>query len=129
MVGIQGTLGIIVDAGLRTGDSRHRGVILLFFHRLDSAARSGVNAIQYGPVACDLMDRLQLLGNQSELADVLPREAEAMLLVELQGESLAELTSRLNRVKDALSRGTEGAFADDHYEREERNRYLALSVV
>lgn len=132
MVGTQGTLGIIVDAKLRTEQiPRHRGVILLFFHRLDSAARSGVNAIQYGPVACDLMDRrlLQIARETSpELADVLPREAEAMLLVELQGESLAELTSRLNRVKDALSRGTEGAFAGlITTEREERNRYWALS--
>ena len=78
------------------------------------------------------MDRrlLQIARNQSELADVLPREAEAMLLVELQGESLAELTSRLNRVKDALSRGTEGAFAGlITTEREERNRYGLCLVV
>jgi len=132
MAGTQGTLGIIVDAKLKTESiPSHRGVILLFFHRLDSAARSGVKAVRYGPVACDLMDRrlLQIARETSpELATALPREAEAMLLIELQGESLSELNDRLKVVHDALSGTTEGAFAGViTTEKDERNRYWSLS--
>jgi FAD/FMN-containing dehydrogenase len=55
MVGTQGTLGILVDATVRTEViPEHRGVVLLFFHRLDSAARCGVAALRHGLVACDL---------------------------------------------------------------------------
>ncbi len=132
MVGTQGTLGIVVDAKLRTESiPAHRGVVLLFFHRLDSAARSGVKALRHGPVACDLMDRrlLQIARETSpEFASVLPREAEAMLLLELQGESLSDLTDRLRNVRESLSGGTEGAFAGiTTTEQEERNRYWSLS--
>lgn len=132
MVGTQGTLGIVVDATLRTESiPTHRGVILLFFHRLDFAARSGVAAVRYGPVACDLMDRrlLQIARETSpEIAQILPREAEAMLLIELQGESLTDLSDRLKVVRDALSGGTEGAFdAVITTDKEERDRYWALS--
>ncbi len=66
------------------------------------------------PVACDLMDRrlLQIARDtESRFSAVLPREAEAMLLIELQGESLEELRDRLEIARDELSRGTEGAFA------------------
>ena len=132
MVGTQGTLGIVVDAKLRTElIPTHRGVVLLFFHRLDSAARSGVKALRHGPVACDLMDRrlLQIARETSqEFASVLPREAEAMLLLELQGEALSDLTDRLRRVQESLSGGTEGAFAGIvTTNQEERNRYWSLS--
>jgi len=132
MVGTQGTLGIVVDAKLKTERiPTHRGVILLFFHRLDSAARSGVKALRYGPVACDLIDRrlLQIARETSpELATTLPREAEAMLLIELQGESLSELSDRLKVVRDALSGSTEGAFDGViTTEKEERNRLWSLS--
>lgn len=132
MVGTQGTLGIVVDATLRTElIPAHRGVVLLFFHRLDSAARCGVAAVAHGPVACDLMDRrlLQIARDTSpEFAKVLPREAEAMLLIELQGESLMELKDRLDVVRDSLSSGTDGAFSGlVTAEKEDRDRYWALS--
>ncbi len=49
MVGSQGTLGIIVDATVRTESiPAHRGVILLFFHRLDSAARCRRASLNHG---------------------------------------------------------------------------------
>ncbi len=69
MVGTQGTLGIVIDATVRTEMiPAHRGVVLLFFHRLDSAARCGVAALRHGLVACDLMDRrlLQIARDTSD---------------------------------------------------------------
>ncbi len=132
MVGTQGTLGIVVDATVRTeAIPANRGVVLLFFHRLDSAARCGVAALRHGLVACDLMDRrlLQIARDTSvEFDDVLPREAEAMLLLEIQGESLGDLYDRLSIIREDLSGGHDGAFATiDTVRREERDMYWALS--
>ncbi|NND97601.1 MAG: anaerobic glycerol-3-phosphate dehydrogenase subunit C [Pirellulaceae bacterium] len=115
MVGTQGTLGIIVDATVRTESiPAHRGVVLFFFHRVSSAARCAVASLNHGLVACDLMDRrlLQIAREtESTFAEVLPREAEAMLLLEMQGESLEDLTDRIDVVRNELSLGTDGAFA------------------
>jgi FAD/FMN-containing dehydrogenase/Fe-S oxidoreductase len=119
MVGTQGTLGIVVDATLRTEPiPAHRGVVLAFFRRLDSAARTAAQSRHQGVVACDLMDRrlLQIAREtESDLAKVLPREAEAMLLLELQGESATDLENRLRTVSQQVSvvqaGGSSGAFA------------------
>ena len=57
-VGSEGTLGIITQATLLTEPiPRHRGVALLFFHRLESAAIAAVEISKMGVVACDMMDR------------------------------------------------------------------------
>ena len=132
LVGTQGTLGIMVDATVRTElIPAHRGVVLLFFHRLDAAARGAVKAIVHGVVACDLMDRrlLQIARDtDSRFAKVLPREAEAMLLVEIQGESLGDLYDRLSVIREDLTAGSAGAFGSvDTVKPEERDMYWALS--
>lgn len=132
MVGTQGTLALIVDATVRTeAIPAHRGVILFFFHRLDSALRIGVRSLAHGPVACDVMDRrlLQIARQTDErFANLLPREAEGMLLVEIQGESLLELNDRLDAIQNDLSRGSDGAFsAVQTTDQDERNLYWALS--
>ena len=132
LVGTQGTLAMMVDVTLRTeAIPAYRGVTLLFFHRLDSAARGGVEALRHGLVACDLMDRrlLQIARDTDpRFARVLPTEAEAMLLVEIQGESLEELNDRLSVVRHQLSQGPDGAFAAIHTtDTKERDLYWALS--
>ena len=132
MVGTQGTLGVIVDATVKTeAIPAHRGVVLLFFHRLDSAARCGVAAMRHGVVACDLMDRrlLQIARDTDPALDaILPREAEAMLLVEIQGESLGDLYDRLSVIREDLSVGPESAFKTvDTVRKSDRDIYWALS--
>ncbi|TWU39238.1 FAD-binding oxidoreductase [Novipirellula artificiosorum] len=132
MVGTQGTLGIIIDATLHTElVPTHRGVALLFFRRLDSAARCAVKAIQHGLVACDLMDRRLLqIARETEpkFSELLPREAEAMLLVEIQGESLGDLYDRLAIIRQELAQGTDGAFASvDAVRQSERDFFWSLS--
>ncbi|QDT11599.1 anaerobic glycerol-3-phosphate dehydrogenase subunit C [Planctomycetes bacterium K23_9] len=132
MVGTQGTLGIVLSATLRTESiPTHRGVVLAFFRRLDSAARTSVELNRHGLVACDLMDRrlLQIAREtESELADVLPREAEAMLLLELQGESVDELNDRLKVVKDHVTDGPMGAFASvTTVDQNQRDLYWSIS--
>ncbi|TWT84805.1 Anaerobic glycerol-3-phosphate dehydrogenase subunit C [Planctomycetes bacterium CA13] len=132
MVGTQGTLGIVIDATLQTeAIPTHRGVALLFFHRLDSAARCAVRATKHGLVACDLMDRrlLQIARETDDrFAEILPREAEAMLLIEIQGESLGELYDRLAIIQQDLRQGVDCAFASiDTVHQSERDLFWALS--
>ncbi|MEM9644662.1 MAG: anaerobic glycerol-3-phosphate dehydrogenase subunit C [Planctomycetota bacterium] len=129
--GTQGTLAIMTDATVRTESiPRHRGVALLFFHRLDSAARCAIASLEHGLVACDLMDRrlLQIAREtESEFGELLPSEAEAMLLIEVQGEVLDELSDRLSYVCRALSKGHDGAFAcQATTEQEQRDRFWSL---
>ncbi len=132
MVGTQGTLGIIVDATVRTeAIATHRGVVLSFYHRLDMAARSAVAALNHGLVACDLMDRrlLQIARDTDpRFAELLPREAEAMVLVEIQGESLGDLYDRLAIIRESMSSGHDAAFASlDTVRQSERDLYWQLS--
>lgn len=129
--GTQGTLGVLVDATLRTeAIPNHRGVVLLFFHRLDSATRSAVTALQYGLIACDVMDRRLLqIAREShrQFADVVPREAEAAMLIEIQGDSLGDLSDRLAIIRQTLSSGPDAAFnATETAQDEKRDLYWTL---
>ena len=132
LVGTQGTLAIIVDAVVRTeAVASHRGVVLLFYHRLEMAARSAVSALDHGLVACDLMDRRLLRiarDTDSRFEQILPPNAEAMVLLEIQGESLSDLRDRINVIRQDLCSGHDAAFTSiETTDREERNLYWALS--
>ncbi|MCM2374322.1 anaerobic glycerol-3-phosphate dehydrogenase subunit C [Aporhodopirellula aestuarii] len=113
--GTQGTLAVMVDATFRTElIPAHRGVVLLFFRRLDSAMRAAVTALDHGPIACDVMDRrlLQIAREgEKRFADLVPREAEAGMLVEIQGESLGDLYHRLGILRQTLATGPDAAFS------------------
>jgi FAD/FMN-containing dehydrogenase/Fe-S oxidoreductase len=110
LVGSEGTLGIITQATLLTEPKpRHRGVALMFFHRLETAAKAAVEISKMGVVACDMLDR-RLLSfareTRGEFTRLIPSEAEAMLLVEFQDvddsalrQKLAHLQTRIHRRK------------------------------
>ncbi|EKK04106.1 D-lactate dehydrogenase (cytochrome) [Rhodopirellula baltica SH28] len=129
--GSQGTLGLMVDATVRTeAIPAHRGVVLFFFHRLDSATRAAVSALEHGPIACDVMDRrlLQIAREgEKRFADLVPREAEAAMLVEIQGESLGDLYDRLAILRQSISSGHDAAFQSEDTIRDEiRDLYWTL---
>lgn len=132
VVGAQGTLGMMTEATVTTEPiAAHRGVILLFFARLDSAARGAVDAVGHGVVACDLMDRRLLeIARETEpvFAKWLPRDAEAMLLLELQGESLSHLQDRMTAIEEQLSQPRGLAFHTIRtVDRHQRDLFWALS--
>ena len=87
--GSEGTLGLITRATVATVPRpTAQGQALFFFDRLESAASAAVEAAALGIAACDLLDRrLLTLARDADprYAQVIPREAEAMLLVEVQG--------------------------------------------
>jgi len=114
IVGSEGTLALITEARLRTQPlPAQRGVVLLFFDRLDSAAIAAQEVPQLGASACDLMDRrLLTIARETDVNyDLLiPPETEAMLLVEFQGDSLGEVRDGLNDVVTLLQRRRHLAF-------------------
>ncbi len=113
-VGSEGTLGIITEAKLRTIPiPRHRGVVLLFFHSLDVAARAAVEISNSGVVACDLLDRRLLsLARESNARNrnLIPVDAEAMLLVEVESSDDTRLREKTERLVHRAVRKKKWAF-------------------
>ncbi|MEK6239268.1 MAG: anaerobic glycerol-3-phosphate dehydrogenase subunit C, partial [Planctomycetales bacterium] len=106
----EGTLALITEATLRTIPlPKHRAVALLFFDRLETAARSALRLQAFEPSACDLLDRrlLSLARDVDPRYDLLiPTSAEAALLVEQAGDDAREVADRLRQtVSDARGQG------------------------
>ncbi len=114
IVGSEGTLALITEATVRTEPlPKCVGVVLLFFDRLESAARGALEIAGMDAAACDLMDRRLLsIARESDVRYDLfmPRDAEAMLLVELQGETQDEVRQRMQNVVVRMQRRKRLAF-------------------
>ncbi|QDV26609.1 anaerobic glycerol-3-phosphate dehydrogenase subunit C [Aureliella helgolandensis] len=108
MSGSEGTLGIITEATLRVDAiPAVRGLLLLFFDRLDTAAKAALDIARDDVVACDLMDRRLLeiaRETESVYATIIPRGAEAMLLVEMQGDEPLSVRNRLMQLLHRLQK-------------------------
>ena len=132
MCGSEGTLGIITEATLETSPwVAKRGVVLLFFSRLDTAAKAALDIAKLGADACDLMDR-RLLSiareTDEEYAQLIPPDAEAMLLVEFSGDNATELNKRILDISAKIRRRYRESF--DHQvtlEVHQRNRFWRLT--
>lgn len=114
IAGSEGTLALISEATVRTRPlPSYRGAALLFFDRLESAARGALEIAGMGVSACDMMDRrlLSIARDTDVRYDLLiPRNAEAMLLVEVQGEDQDEVRQRLRDVTVRIQRRKRLAF-------------------
>jgi glycolate oxidase len=87
-VGSEGTLGIITEVVLKLlPRPRYRATALAVFPRLDDAARSVNGILEAGilPVTLELMDNLTINVVEDYLQAGLPREAEALLILEQDG--------------------------------------------
>ncbi len=112
--GSEGTLALITEATVRTHPlPRCLGVALFFFDRLESAARGALEIAGLDASACDMMDRrlLSIARDADVRYDLLiPRDAEAMLLVEVQGDSQDEVRQRLQGLVTRIQRRKRLAF-------------------
>ena len=111
---------------------RHRGVALLLFDSLDRRVAHGRwEIVPHQPSACDLMDRrhLSLVREAEPRFDVLiPREAEAVLLVECEGDDALEVRERLHRLVDQIWHQNRRAFgARQAFEPAETELFWQLS--
>lgn len=108
LCGSEGTLGIITEATLKVDEiPQVRGLILLFFARLDTAAKAAGEIGREEVAACDLMDRRLLeIARETEpvYESIIPRGAEAMLLVEIHGEDPLAVRTRLMNLLQRLQR-------------------------
>jgi FAD/FMN-containing dehydrogenase/Fe-S oxidoreductase len=132
LVGSEGTLGLITEAVIRTDPiARFRGVALLFFDRMESAAQAAIRIAEMRVAACDMMDRrLLTLARESDVRfDVLiARDTEALLLVEMQGETSQEVRDALRAVVHKFHRELKLAFDSRMtLETDERNLFWRLS--
>ncbi|MGD9633552.1 MAG: anaerobic glycerol-3-phosphate dehydrogenase subunit C, partial [Pirellulales bacterium] len=106
LVGSEGTLALTVDATLTLDPLPvHRGCVLLVFDSLDKAANAALELQPLEPAACDLMDRRHLnLARENDVRYelLIPGEAEALLLVEQEGDSPAAVRAKLEEVVELL---------------------------
>jgi len=114
LVGSEGTLALVTEATLGTSSlPRRTGMLLLLFEHLDAAARAVPEILEFGPAACDLLDRRNLtLARESDVRyDLLiPQATEAVLLVEVEGPDQADAQDRLRRMVERVCHRQQLAF-------------------
>ncbi len=114
IVGSEGTLGVITEATIETDPiPKHRGVALLHFDRLEKAAKSVTELRKYDLAALDLLDRrlLSLARDYDpKYRKILPPESEAVLLVEVDGDSLDSIRDQLKKITHQMCRRRRVAF-------------------
>ncbi len=136
LAGSEGTLALFSEITVKTHPlPKHVGTVLFFFDLLEKAARAVEEIMPSHPSACDVMDRRHLsLARESDprYASIIPAEAEALLLIELEGQDPQELRERMRQLTDRVRRRKRLAFdsrsAFGHDDRELSWR-LAQKVV
>ena len=100
-VGSEGTMGIVTKVAVRLMQTRESvRTLLAIFDQMDAATRTVVDITAAGiiPAALEIMDRLTIEAVETGAPVGFPRDAEAVLLVEVEG--LREQTERsLNLVR------------------------------
>jgi len=108
LCGSEGTLGVITDLKLRIKKQPpHRGVLMLFFGKLEDAVQSALEIVKTGVRACDLFDRRLLSiarDFESALAKLIPDQVEAMLFIEVEAESPKALSQLIDGLADRYIR-------------------------
>jgi FAD/FMN-containing dehydrogenase/Fe-S oxidoreductase len=131
IVGAEGSLAIVTEATLRTAPiARERSAVVLPFARLIDAAESVPECLRDRPSACELFDRRGVtIGRDSDafLRGVLSEHAEAVLIVEFEGDELGPSHARASALGRRLDRA--GVLNDLPVEvpgREECDRVVSL---
>ncbi|OGQ80511.1 MAG: glycolate oxidase subunit GlcD [Deltaproteobacteria bacterium RIFCSPLOWO2_12_FULL_60_19] len=102
-VGSEGTMGIVTKAAVRLMRTRESvRTLLAVFDRTEAATKTVVDVTAAGiiPAALEMMDRLTISAVAQAVPGVYPRDAEAVLLVEVEG--LTETTERAIRLVQTI---------------------------
>ncbi len=106
LAGSEGTLAVFTKVKLRTvAVVRSKALLQLEFKSLGEMARAVPLIVDSGASACELMDK-KLMGMAvealAEYRDILPVDAEAVLLVEHSGESDGEVKEKIEGTDSAV---------------------------
>ena len=121
-VGSEGTMGIVTKVAVRLLQTRESvRTLLAVFDRMDTATQTVVDITAAGiiPAALEMMDRTTIEAVETGSPVGLPRDAEAVLIVEVEG--VRELTERsVNLVRTICGRNgaREVRVAKDEAERQ-----------
>ncbi len=106
IVGSEGTLALVTEATFDTVPlPSHVACMLLFFASLDDAAAAAARLSETRLRACDLMDRRHLsLARESDprYEFLIPADAEAVLLVEREGDTAEAARDAVLEVEDLV---------------------------
>lgn len=108
LVGSEGTLALFTQATLRTRPlAAARAVVLLAFARIDAAIKASRLIQSTAPNACELLDRrlLRLARGEPTLAELVPDDVEAALVVEYEADTAASVVQQANELIDWIVRG------------------------
>jgi FAD/FMN-containing dehydrogenase/Fe-S oxidoreductase len=101
LVGSEGTLAVVLGATVRlVADAPHRGLIVLGYPTMADAADATPGLLPHGPSAVEGLDARivqRLLDVPAAVVPELPRGG-AWLMVELTGDTVAEVVDRAGRV-------------------------------
>jgi len=127
VVGSEGTLAIVVEAGLRAvAKPPERASLLLWFSDLERAGAAVAPILALGPSACEIMERhfLDIVrADGSVPREYLPPKADTVLLVEFLSESRAENEASIAAVRCKVIDELHLAFgAVDAYDPREQER-------
>jgi len=114
LAGSEGTLALFTELTLKTQRlPKHHGIAVLMFEGLEPASRAVHEILGTGPSACDMMDRRHLSlarENDARYQQWIAPNAEAVLLVEHDGDELSQVRDRLRQVVDRVQRKKRLAF-------------------
>lgn len=105
LVGSEGTLAVFTRIELAlTPIANATASLLASFSSLEAATECALVAQQHGASACELLDRtfLDVAASRSETG--VPRNAEAVLLIELEADSVSDAENAANALSAALTR-------------------------
>lgn len=107
LVGSEGTLALVVGAELRLAPlAAARGLALAELTDLAAAGAAVERILEMGPATCEMIDRtfIDLVRSGGEDPGYPLREGlEAILFVEMEGDSAEDVAARLERLRDSLS--------------------------
>ena len=112
VVGSEGTLLTITEARLRlVPRPRLKALAVLHFNELLQSMEATVATLELDPAAVELIDSLIIRQARtnleySRMMDFIEGEPEAILLVEVIGESQAELNAKLDRLEERVGRSS-----------------------
>ena len=126
VVGSEGTLAVVVEAGLRVVHKpAERASLMLWFTDLEKAGEAVHHLLELGPAGCEIMERCFLdivRADGSVPAKYLPEQADTVLLVEQLSDSRAEneafIARARKRVIDDLGLAFDGLEAYDPAEQQ-----------